>query len=276
MTGGRTAATSRRGRKRPGVASSDARRRGSPESMSTTLVRLRAPETRRTALRRTPNESATAVSAASVALPSTARALTRTTRAPSCSPPTPGRAEPGFTRIVIRMQTVSMSNPGQVGCGMVRLGHQPRPSERDPPRRQVCGFSVGPSASRWPRQRVYNEVFCTEDLSLDVQAERVACRVETDPYALLRPELGEGGAECNDLCPPLPSSHGPVSPGSSSSAVLPAPPARSAGHSAVRSESSLCGRRPAAGAPPIRARPPRRSGQAADGRSGQRCGVRCV
>jgi Uncharacterized protein conserved in bacteria (DUF2199) len=28
------------------------------------------------------------------------------------------------TRIAIRMQTVSTSNPGQVGCGVVRLGHQ--------------------------------------------------------------------------------------------------------------------------------------------------------
>ena len=52
----RTAATFRRGRKRPGVANSDARRRGSPASMSTILVRLEAPETRRTALRRTPSD----------------------------------------------------------------------------------------------------------------------------------------------------------------------------------------------------------------------------
>jgi hypothetical protein len=71
--------------------------------MSTTLVRLEAPDTSRTAPRRTPNDPATAASAASVALPSTARALTRTTRAPSCPPPTPGRAEPGLTRIVTLM-----------------------------------------------------------------------------------------------------------------------------------------------------------------------------
>lgn len=103
MIDGRTTAASRRGRKRLGAASSDARTRGSPASMSTILVRLEAPETRRTELRRTPNEPATAASAASVALPSTARALTRTTRAPSCSPPTPGGAEPGLTRIVIRI-----------------------------------------------------------------------------------------------------------------------------------------------------------------------------
>ena len=125
MIDGRLAATSRRGRKRPGAASGDARRPGSPAPMSTILVRLEAPETRRTALRRTPNESATAVSASSVALPSTARALTRTIRAPSCSPPTPGRAEPGFTRMVIRMQTVSTADPGQVGCGVVSLSHRP-------------------------------------------------------------------------------------------------------------------------------------------------------
>jgi hypothetical protein len=194
MIDGRTAATSRYGRKRPGVASSDARRRGSPASMSTILVRLRAPETRRTALRRTPNESATAVSAASVAFPSTARALTRTIRAPPCSPPTPGRAEPGFTRIVIRMQTVSTSNPGQVGRSVVRLGHQRTAQRaRSAVRRLVYG-------SRWARQRAYNEVFCTGGLGLDVQAERVACGVQTDPYVLLRLECGEGGAECDRLC----------------------------------------------------------------------------
>jgi hypothetical protein len=80
--------------------------RGSPAAISTILVRLDAPDTRVTALRRTPNASATAASAASVALPSTARALTRTTRAPACSLPTPGCAEPGRTRIVIRMYPV--------------------------------------------------------------------------------------------------------------------------------------------------------------------------
>jgi hypothetical protein len=99
--------------------------RGSSASMSTILVRLDAPETRRTALRRTPNEAATVASAASVALPSTARALTRTTRAPSYSPPAPGRAEPGLTRIVIRMQPVSAPNLGQVGCGVAGLGTRP-------------------------------------------------------------------------------------------------------------------------------------------------------
>ena len=121
MSDGRTAAASCYGRKRPGAASRAARMRGSSASMSTILVRLEAPETRRTALRRTPNDPATAASAASVALPSTARALTRTTRAPSCSPPTPGRAEPGFTRIAIRMQPVSTSNCGQADCGVIRM-----------------------------------------------------------------------------------------------------------------------------------------------------------
>ena len=84
-------------------ASRSARRRGSPAAISTIFTRLDAPDTRLTALRRTPNASATAASAACVALPSTALALTRTTRAPSCSPPTPGCAEPGRTRIVIRI-----------------------------------------------------------------------------------------------------------------------------------------------------------------------------
>jgi len=122
---GRTAATSRRRRKRPGVASSDARRRGSPASMSTILVRLEAPETRRTAWRRTPNESATAVSAASVALPSTARALTRTIRAPSWSPPTPGRAEPGLTRMVIRIKQYRRPIPARSAAAWSGCVNQP-------------------------------------------------------------------------------------------------------------------------------------------------------
>jgi hypothetical protein len=81
--------------------------------MSTILVRLVAPETRRTALRRTLNAPATAASAASVALPSTARALTRTTRAPAWAPPMPGRVEPDLTRIAIRMQPVSTPAPAR-------------------------------------------------------------------------------------------------------------------------------------------------------------------
>lgn len=66
------------------------------------FVRLAAPVTSVTSRRRTPKAAATAVSVAAVAFPSTARALTRTTSAPSCSPPTPGRADPGRTRIIIR------------------------------------------------------------------------------------------------------------------------------------------------------------------------------
>jgi len=76
--------------------------RGSPSATSTILVRPDAPATRLTSSRRTLNAAATAASAASVALASTARALTRTTSASACSPPTAGRAEPGRTRIVIR------------------------------------------------------------------------------------------------------------------------------------------------------------------------------
>ena len=59
------------------------------------LGAVEAPATSVTARRRRPNAAATAASAASVAWPSTARGLTRTTRAPPRSPPTPGRAEPG-------------------------------------------------------------------------------------------------------------------------------------------------------------------------------------
>ena len=118
--------------------------RGSPASMPTILVRLEAPETRRTALRRTPNDPATAASAA-VAGSSTARALTRTTRAPSCSPPAPGRAEPGFTRIVIRMQPVSTPSPGQAGCGVIRMvSASRRPSvTRYPPLPLAVGTAGG-------------------------------------------------------------------------------------------------------------------------------------
>jgi hypothetical protein len=76
---------------------------GSAPATSTTFVRLEAPVTRLTALLLTPNAAATAARAASVALPSTALALTLTTRAPACSPPTPGRGEPGRTQIVTRM-----------------------------------------------------------------------------------------------------------------------------------------------------------------------------
>ena len=48
---------------------------GSPPATSTILVRLDVPATSVTALRRTPKALATEVSAASVALPTTARAL---------------------------------------------------------------------------------------------------------------------------------------------------------------------------------------------------------
>jgi hypothetical protein len=93
---------------------------GSPLATSTTLVRPDAPATRLTSPRRTPNAAATAASAASVALPSTARALTRTISAPPWSPPTAGRAEPGRTRIVIRMCLVCPSKGGNSPPGATR------------------------------------------------------------------------------------------------------------------------------------------------------------
>lgn len=76
--------------------------RGSPSATSTTLVRPDAPATRRTSPPRTPNAAATVASSASVALPSTARALNRTTSAPPCSPPTAGVPSPagsGWTQV---------------------------------------------------------------------------------------------------------------------------------------------------------------------------------
>ena len=95
--------------------SSSARTPGSPASTSMTLVRLDAPDTSVTALPLTPKAAATAASAACVALPSTARGRTRTTRAPACSPPTPGRDEPGCTRTVMRTRPVCRAGAGYDG-----------------------------------------------------------------------------------------------------------------------------------------------------------------
>jgi len=114
--------------------------RGSPSATSTTLVRPDAPATRLTSYRRTPNAAATAASAASVALPSTARALTRTTSAPACSPPTAGRAEPGRTRIVIRTCLVCRTRRTLVGT-----------NGRATVRRTYC--SVVPNSEREPGAR---------------------------------------------------------------------------------------------------------------------------
>jgi hypothetical protein len=110
-----------------GLVSRSARMPGSPSATSTILVRPDAPATSVTAPRRTPNAAATAASAASVALPSTALALTRTIRAPACPPPTAGRAEPGRTRMVIRTYQV---------CGQSRdvpddHGSEQIPASRD-------------------------------------------------------------------------------------------------------------------------------------------------
>src|SRR6516164_2853889 len=79
---------------------------GSAPATSTILRRLAAPATSVTAWRRTPNAAATAASAAAVARPSTARSLTRTTSAPSYSPPTPGLADPGRTQTAMRTAPV--------------------------------------------------------------------------------------------------------------------------------------------------------------------------
>jgi hypothetical protein len=96
--------------------SSLSRTAGSAPATSSIFVRLAFPVTSVTAWPRTPNAEATAASAAAVAWPSTARALTRTTSAPSCSPPTPGWAAPGLTRMVIRTNPVC---PGRRRTGPV-------------------------------------------------------------------------------------------------------------------------------------------------------------
>src|SRR5580658_8169587 len=79
---------------------------GSAPATSSIFTRLRAPATTVTELRLTPNSAATKATAAAVARPFTARSLTRTTRASSWCPPTPGRADPGRTRTVIRTPPV--------------------------------------------------------------------------------------------------------------------------------------------------------------------------
>ena len=74
------------------------RRQRVPKGDQVSAFRGRYPTRRRSLSARL--SSATAIG--SVALPSMGRALTRTTRAPSCSPPTSGRAKAGLTRMAIR------------------------------------------------------------------------------------------------------------------------------------------------------------------------------
>ena len=117
---------------------------GSAPATSSIFTRLRDPATSVTEPWPTPNAAATEASAAAVALPSTARSLTRTTRAPSCSPPTPGRADPGRTRTAIRTAPVCAPHavpsasgssrhhcppahsPGYPGCICPRSLEEPR------------------------------------------------------------------------------------------------------------------------------------------------------
>ena len=84
---------------------------GSAPATSRIFSRLRAPATTVTELRLTPNAAATKASAAAVALPCTARSLTRTTRASPWCPPTPGRGDPGRTRTTIRTPPVCARTP---------------------------------------------------------------------------------------------------------------------------------------------------------------------
>jgi hypothetical protein len=91
---------------------------GSAPATSSTFKRLRVPATRVTEERLTPNAAATKASAAAVALPSAARSLTRTTRASSWCPPTPGREDPGRTRTAIRTRPVCAPYAGRSAAAL--------------------------------------------------------------------------------------------------------------------------------------------------------------
>lgn len=101
-------------------ASSRSSARGSAPCTSSIFARLRVPATSVTEWALTPNAAATEASAAAVALPSAAGSLTRTTRAPSCCPPTPGRADPGRTRTAIRTPPVCAPARWVASAGCVR------------------------------------------------------------------------------------------------------------------------------------------------------------
>jgi hypothetical protein len=108
-------------------ASSRSSVRGSAPATSSIFTRLRVPATSVTERRPTPNAAATEASAAAVAFPSAAGSLTRTTKAPSCSPPTPGRADPGRTRTATRTLPVC-APPRRPAAGSSRLRRPaPRP-----------------------------------------------------------------------------------------------------------------------------------------------------
>lgn len=110
----------RRERARGHRARNRSRTAGSAPATSTIFFRLAAPATSVTARRRTPNASAIAASAAAVACPSTARVVTRTTRAPSRSPPTQGRADPGRTQTVTLTCPVCAHSGGQSAAEFFR------------------------------------------------------------------------------------------------------------------------------------------------------------
>src|SRR5690606_10921590 len=119
-----------------------------------------APEMRRTSRRLTPSASATATSAASVALPSVARGRTATTNASPYVPPTRVDAAPGLTRIVSRVTAMShhhlqLRSPGQVFQPTVERPpeHEPAESARlaGRPRRLAVAASRRASPERSPR-----------------------------------------------------------------------------------------------------------------------------
>jgi len=122
---------------------------GSAPATSSIFTRLRDPATSVTEPWPTPNAAATEASAATVALPSTARSLTRTTRAPSCSPPTPGRADPGRTRTAIRTAPVCAPHAVPSASGPSRH-HRPPAHSRHEAYRQpgLRGFAQASGAPR--------------------------------------------------------------------------------------------------------------------------------
>src|SRR5256885_2781725 len=113
--------------------------------MRTPLPRLAGPDTRVTSPRRTPKALATARSAASVALPATGRAVTRTTSASPRLPRTSVRGAPGRTRMATVSPVIARSGGQAAPVRPYRLPADPVPrvtgpgpvSGRDPERLQL-------------------------------------------------------------------------------------------------------------------------------------------
>jgi len=105
---------------------------GSAPATSSIFTRLRAPATTVTEPRLTPNAVATRASAAAVAWPSAAGSVTLTTRALSWCPPTPGRADRGRTRTVIRTAPVCAPHAAQPAVALPPSPYRCRPHAPQP------------------------------------------------------------------------------------------------------------------------------------------------